>query len=286
MAGLQTNYIEVRVNTSGDSGELLSLLAETEVLGAWQEDEMLHLYWLQERWDAGIAGLLKKLLVTCGDYRGDETITVTSLPDQDWNVSWARSIQPIRIGRRILIRQSWNAAEVSAGGIELVIDPKRAFGTGYHATTQLLMEWLEDRVRGSERVLDIGTGSGILVMLALRLGAKSALGIDTDPMAIECAREYASKNKFGPELKLRTGSIQEIGAEQFDIVLANLDCQTFRGLLGDLTRHARRGGICFISGVQTEDSPDISRVLSLAGCTVREQRERDGWLALEVAIPT
>ena len=153
-----------------------------------------------------------------------------------------RSLQPIRLGERILVRQSWNSAPVPDGGFELVIDPKRAFGTGYHATTQLIASWLEEMIRGGERVLDVGTGSGILAMAALRLGASSALGIDNDPEAIECAQEYAAVNDFGAELELRVAALEDLGSGQFDLVLANLDRNTLMRYFADFRKHVSAGG--------------------------------------------
>ena len=125
------------------------------------------------------------------------------------------------MGRIAAADYSWNTrphsselarADPEFSGIELVIDPRRAFGTGYHATTQLVVEWLEAHVRGGGVVLDVGTGSGILAMTAIRLGAASALGVDNDPVAVECAREYAVLNGFGPELELRVASFEDLDA--------------------------------------------------------------------------
>ena len=112
-------------------------------------------------------------------------------------------------------------------GIEIILDPKQAFGTGHHATTHLLLEWLEEiREWNGCRVLDVGTGSGILSMVALRLGALSALGIDLDPVAIDCAKGYALTNGFTNELDLRCCRIQELVSDTFEIIVANIDRKT------------------------------------------------------------
>ncbi len=111
----------------------------------------LHLYWPEDRWDSGMLQRLRTALGALGSAPEAKDIIVTVVPDRDWNLIWTRSIEPIRVGRRILIRQSWNAARPAPGDIELVIDPKRAFGTGFHATTQLLLAWLEDKIFGGEK---------------------------------------------------------------------------------------------------------------------------------------
>jgi ribosomal protein L11 methyltransferase len=166
--------------------------------------------------------------------------------------------------------------------IELVIDPKRAFGTGFHATTQLAIEWLEDRIQGGEGVLDCGTGSGILAMVALRLGAQTALGIDNDPIAIECAREYAAVNGFGSQLDLRVSAVEESAPGKFDVVLANLDLNTLLRHCRALVQHARSGGALFVAGICPEDCDEIASAFSGVNCSVSEKRERAGWLALEL----
>jgi len=102
------------------------------------------------------------------DGQSREAIQVEPLRAQDWNRLWAESVKPIRVGRRLVIRPSWELAQLQAGDIEIVLDPKQAFGTGHHSTTSLLLEWLEEVIHGGESVLDVGTGSGILAMVALR----------------------------------------------------------------------------------------------------------------------
>ena len=163
------------------------------------------------------------------------------------------------------IRQSWHAADPEFRGIELVIDPKRAFGTGYHATTQLVVEWLEEHIRGGERVLDVGTGSAILAMTAIRLGAASALGLDNDPVAVECAAEYAALNGFGGELELRVASFEDLDAGKFDVIVANLDIRTLPRLCEFLKRLMADGAIACLSGLQEQDYEEVAAALAQAG---------------------
>jgi len=262
----------------------MGMLVQDGLLGASEENGVTHLYYVAEAWNARALEKLKAVLAALGLVVETAGISPHTLEDQDWNVRWAQSVQPIFIGKRILIRQSWNPAKVPAGGIELIIDPKRAFGTGYHATTQLLAEWLEDAIRAGDCVLDVGTGSGILAMIALRLGAGRALGIDNDPVAIECARENAALNCFGPELRLLTGSIEDVGAETFDVILANLDRNTLLRHATALAKYLRPGGRLLVSGLQHADREDIISNLASEAGVLRDQRSREEWIALEVTF--
>src|SRR5690349_4454880 len=169
-------WIQISIDADFDAPEFLGLLDDESLAGGWQEEGRLHLYWRRDQWDPQTMGTISRLvgpLIRTGSGR----ISMTVIPDQDWNRAWCNSVKPIRVGRRLVIRPSWDHIAVGPEDVVLVLDPKQAFGTGHHATTQLLLEWLQDHVRGGERVLDVGTGSGILAMAALRLGARSAVGI-------------------------------------------------------------------------------------------------------------
>jgi ribosomal protein L11 methyltransferase len=276
------SYIEIHLGTSVDAGELMGMLEESACLGACERDDGLCLYWPKEHWHAGVLQDLLEALQRLGDLDAGCTATVTELADQNWNERWAQWLQPIRLGERIVIRQSWNSASVPDGGFELVIDPKRAFGTGYHATTHLIASWLEELIRGGERVLDVGTGSGILAMAALRLGATYALGIDNDPEAIECSLEYAAVNGFGADLELRVAALEDLGSEHFDLVLANLDRNTLLRYFAGFHKHVSAGSRLVISGLQSEDYGDICKALATTGWRIHGRRDREEWMALEL----
>jgi ribosomal protein L11 methyltransferase len=283
---MPSKYIEVSLRTNVDSGELFGMLQGGEMLGSWEKDGVLYIYWPASKWTPAILEDLKRALALLGIEEREAGPTVRSIPDLDWNATWAASLNPIHIGRRIRIRQSWHCSDAAFDGIELVIDPRRAFGTGYHATTQLVIEWLEDRVHGGERVMDIGTGSGILAMTAIRLGAASALAVDNDPVALECAREYSEVNGFGNELELRVASFEDLATDRFDVIVANLDGRTLLRLGGSLQRLLNAGGVACLSGLQQEDFEEIAEALMRAGLKVNARREREDWLALEVQRST
>ncbi|HEX2054853.1 MAG TPA: 50S ribosomal protein L11 methyltransferase [Nitrospiraceae bacterium] len=276
-------WVEVTVRTSADPAEVLSLLDDSAVSGAWQEEGVLHIYCPAPAWKTDRLTDLQKILAGLGHPVTQQDIAVGALADRDWNESWAQTVQPVRIGR-VVIRPSWHPVDLAAGQVELVIDPAQAFGTGHHATTQLLIEWLQEVIHGGETVLDVGTGTGILAMIALRLGAERAIGIDHDPVAIDCAREYAKRNGFSSSLKFKLGSIAaqlEGAAIPADVLVANLDRQTILDMSEGLAWHAERGTTLLLSGLLTEQLPEIDRALSYNGIYVRSTRKRDGWLALE-----
>jgi ribosomal protein L11 methyltransferase len=248
----------------------------------------IRLYWSAAQWSAEVQRRLEGCLR--GGIAADQpgripAIATRTIPDQDWNGVWAQSVQPFRVGRRFVIRPSWKSADMAATDIELIIDPKQAFGTGHHATTQLLLEWLEDVICGGERVLDIGTGSGILAMAALRLGASRTLGIDHDPVAIVCALDSAQANRFRDELELRTATVAQLDQQErqrCNLVLANLDRRTILNSLEEFSSLLRGGARLLLSGVLVEDRAEIADAFARIGASVHASRDRDGWVALEI----
>ncbi len=278
-------WVEVQIESACDAGELLSLLDDPAVQGAWQEGDVIRLYWPAHAWSAETLQRLRGWLTRLGQAETHDCIRMNRVPDRDWNELWALSVQPLRIGRHVVVRPSWHRPSLQSGDVELVIDPKQAFGTGHHATTQLLVEWLEDAIHKGDRVLDVGTGSGILAMVSLRLGAAKATGLDTDPVAIECAREYAVVNGFGSELDLRVGTLDESldqAIERIDLVLANLDRQTLLDVSSLLCAYAMRGARLLLSGLLADQQAEVATAFAANGASVRTVRERDGWVALEL----
>lgn len=278
MASITTEWVDVQIRSTLDVGELLGLLDDSAVQGAWQDGHTVHLYWPSQSWSPDHLVQLRLVLRQL-DGKGlpEPDIVVQSLPNQDWKKQCAESVKPLRVGRRIVIRPSWETVEARNDQIEIILDPKQAFGTGRHPTTRMLLEWLEDLIQGGESVLDVGTGSGLLAMVALRLGANRAIGIDTDPVAIECAREYAVCNRFGSELSLHCGTVTSQSA--FDLVCANLDRQTLLQLADQLARCT--GQRLLVSGLLLEQRQEIIEVFARVDLYPGRERERDGWLAIE-----
>jgi ribosomal protein L11 methyltransferase len=264
-----------------DVAELAGMLACPSFLGAWEADGSVVLYWSEETIE--ILQQVRSALTMLGVDVPACALHFQPVMVQDWNAKWAESVQPVRIGRRIGIRPSWATMVMPDDGITLIIDPKQAFGTGHHATTRLILEWLEEVswVPGM-RVLDVGTGSGILAMAALRLGATSALGIDVDATALDCAREYSRVNAFTEALELRCCRMETLSAQSFDVILANLDCRTLLHIYGEFSRMRHSQTQLMVSGLLEEDEAEIVSRLEGQGWIRRHVRRQDGWIAVQL----
>jgi ribosomal protein L11 methyltransferase len=280
------DWVDVSIRTTVDAGELLSRLNDPSVQGAWEEAGVVHLYWTSEAWSPERYGRLRDALQYVDTARPGPDIVVRPIPHQDWNERWARSVTPLTIGR-LVIRPSWEPVQLAPHEIELVLDPKQAFGTGHHATTRMLLEWLQDGgIRGGETVLDVGTGSAILAMAAVKLGAASAVGVECDPVAIDCAREYVALNGLNDRIELVCGTVADVPAGlRVDVVLANLDRQTLLYLADDLAGYAASGARLVFSGILVDQEAEVVERYSNLGLARTERCEQEGWVALELIQP-
>jgi ribosomal protein L11 methyltransferase len=281
MNSINTPVFEICLPACVDAAEMAGVLAGPEFLGVWEADGSMVLYWNTQ--DAEILQRVRSAMSGFGVTMPEEAFQFRKVVAQDWNAKWAASVQPVRIGRRIGIRPSWAPMEMPEDGIEFIIDPKQAFGTGHHATTQLILERLEEVTWSPRmRVLDVGTGSGILAMAALRLGATSALGIDVDSTALDCAREYAEVNRFKKELELRCCRIDTLPTQSFDIILANLDRNTLHHIHEEFVRMRGPQTQLVVSGLLEEDELEMVLRLEAQGWVRQKVRRRDGWIAIQL----
>ena len=280
---MDATVFEMTIPVSVDAAELAGILDCQEFLGAWEAEGSVVLYWRNN--GAEILQQVRSAISILGVALPEGSLRFHPVKAQDWNATWSASVQPIRIGRRIGIRPSWATMDMPEDGVELIIDPKQAFGTGHHATTQLILEWLEEVtwVPGI-RVLDVGTGSGILAMAALRLGATSALGIDVDATALDCAREYAAVNNIQDELTLSSCQMATLPAQSFDVILANLDRRTILQVIDQFSRMRGPQTQLVLSGLLEEDESEIVRQLEGQGWLQRHVSRRDGWIAIQLAV--
>lgn len=173
-------------------------------------------------------------------------------PDADWAVEWRRGFGPQRIGRRLLLQPSWDTTDRVQGQVVVTLDPENAFGSGDHETTRLVLGALEQRIRGGERLLDVGCGSGILSIAALRLGATSAIGVDIDEDAVQVATRNAELNDVDAGFEASTMPLGQVDG-QFDMVLANIEARVLLDLRNELSSRVAPEGLLVMSGILSEE---------------------------------
>jgi len=209
--------------------------------------------------------------------------------EADWANAWKAYFPVLRIGRRLVIRPTWRRHKAVGDELVLALDPGMAFGTGLHPTTRLCLAMLEavaDRgdALADARVLDVGCGSGILAIAAIRLGAARAVGVDTDPIAIEATAANAKRNSIARRIRARVGSLPS-GEPAFDVVAANLIAGVLVPLAGPLRDELRPGGILVASGIFVDRETEVRSAFEAAGLVVDGRLDEGDWVALEAHRP-
>ena len=231
---------------------------------------------------------LKKTAQACGTL----LMTMDSLQDADWENNWKQYYKPMEIGERLLVIPQWEQEDpkvlkaLEGGRVPLILEPGLTFGTGSHATTRLCLTALEQAVQGGEKVLDLGCGSGILSIAALKLGAASALAVDIDDKCLDVAYENAAMNGIGRDTyTVKVGDIlsdealrAEIGGG-YDVVLANIVADVIIGL-GPMVRSLlRENGVFLCSGIIDTRAEEVADKLRQAGLEILDTRSSEGWYA-------
>ncbi len=202
------------------------------------------------------------------------------IQDQDWTADWRAAVPVLHLGHQIVIRPSWRSYCAEEEEIVLEVDPGAAFGTGMHPTTQLCIEIVERWLQPDMRVLDLGTGTGILALAAAKLGAASVLAIDCDPNAVAIAQRNVEINDVARIVHPCQGSLSDVRGT-YDVVLVNILASTVIQMLeAGLMSHIRHHGKCVASGILTEQAEAVSLAMKEHRMRVIELREREGWVAL------
>jgi ribosomal protein L11 methyltransferase len=207
---------------------------------------------------------------------------VRPIEADDWEESWKAGYQPQRIGR-ITIVPSW-LDEPPATDLLLRLDPGMAFGTGLHPTTRSCLELLQAVEPMPRAVLDVGSGSGVLALAALRLGAERAVCCDTDPLAVEATRRNAEHNGLSERVEVGNGSLAAEPRERFELVLANLVASLLVELAGRLAAHVAPGGVLLASGIIAPRASEVEEALARAGFVVVERIEEADWTSLRLQL--
>jgi ribosomal protein L11 methyltransferase len=192
---------------------------------------------------------------------GEKKITFRKIKKKVWEKFWKRDFEPFSVTNRIMIKPSWNK-ERFYGKMVIKIDPKMAFGTGKHESTKLCIRELEKYVKPKDKVLDLGTGSGILSIISAKLGASYILGLDIDKIAIENAYENVKHNRIGKKIELRVGTVDKNTPKNyFDLVVANLFKLKIIELFDRIKRVVKKNGIIILSGILDSEKKETERFL-------------------------
>ena len=272
------------------------VIEDQEEFETFLEENRAYWDYIDEKLQENLKGLSRiKLYLEDTDKAGFErlekcvaelklTMTAAPLAEVDWEESWKDNYPPQEVGEKIVVLPYWRAEE-ETDRLKVILDPGLTFGTGAHPSTQMVMEKMEEVVRPGFRCLDLGSGSGILSIAALRLGAESAIGMDIDPKAEDIARENAAYNGFtAPAFAALTGNVTEdkalmeqLASREYDLVLVNIVADVIIGLSPVLPKFLTENSTLICSGILDVRLEEVCEALRKAGLTVTAVKAKEDW---------
>ena len=254
-------------------------LIEQELLERDRTHSLIHVYIKQEKDALECVEFIKARL----DAEGIEYETsIVGVNEEDWANNWKQYYHTQRIGKRIIVTPSWEEYTPAEGEVQMRLDPGMAFGTGTHDTTRLCLELLEEVVTPETRILDVGTGSGILSVGGVLLGAPSALGVDIDPVAVKVANENAEINEVTGKTEFVCGDLTDKVHGKFEIVTANIVADVIIRLLSTVKNYLLKGGVLIVSGIIDTRADEVENACHEAGFITEKRLEHGGWVAIKL----
>ena len=250
-------------------------LIEQELLDKPRDIVKVHMYLAPDENPAEILPLFRERLDNSGI---EYTLETSGVEQEDWQNAWKKYYHAMDIGSRLAIVPGWEQYETDRTVITM--DPGMAFGTGTHETTSLCLETLDSLVKGGERVLDIGTGSGILAIAALKLGAAVAEGVDIDPMCVRTAGENARRNGVQDRFTVLVGDLSDKASGQYNIITANIVAAAILSLAPHVPALMAPGARFIASGIIDTRKDEVLTGLRAAGLEPVEVKEKRGWACI------
>ncbi len=213
-----------------------------------------------------------------------KNIQVNAMAEQDWNKNWKEYFKPVRISSRVVIRPPWEDFRASQGDVLVTINPKMAFGTGHHESTKLVLIEMEKIIKPGMHVLDVGTGSGILAILAHKFGAESVLGVDNDMESVKNATENMSLNDISSGIHIGFAELEQVTPSDYDVVLANINKNILLRYAPLFPEYLRQGGILILSGILRQDEADIRNAFRSHGFVIKKHNVMKDWLVLVLEL--
>ena len=269
-------YIEDYSDLEQQAWEIAHVdLIEQELLDKPRDVVIVHLYLAPDENPAEVLPLLKERLEAAGiPYQLD----TAGIEQEDWQNAWKQYYHAMDIGRRLAIVPGWETYDTPR--VQITMDPGLAFGTGTHETTALCLELLDELVQGGERVLDVGTGSGILAIAALKLGARQADGVDIDPMCVRTAGENAERNGVADRFRVLVGDLSDKAEGVYDIITANIVAAAILSLAPAVPALMAPGAKFICSGIIDTRKDEVLAGLRACGLRPVEIQEKRGWVCI------
>lgn len=208
------------------------------------------------------------------------TVEENVLEEKNWNEEWERSINVIEVSDRIVIKPTFRNYDAKPGQIIISIDPKMSFGTGEHQTTKLMLLFIEKYVKPGMRVLDVGSGTGVLAIAATKLGAASAVAVDNDEWCLNNGKENCELNNVADKVDISLGVVQDISEKDFDFVLANIQKNILMEISDELVNRLSGKGMLILSGLLESDESDIKQEYGKLGLKIIDKQQMGEWIAV------
>jgi len=278
------NFFSYKIYTQPFDPELLSgIMWEFEITGLLENDDHISVFTSdnssanENQFSAALVKLKNEKLIE--SFRMEKEI----LEDKNWNEIWEQSREVIRVSDKIVIKPTFKEYSAKPDEIVLTIDPKMSFGTGEHQTTKLILRLLEKIIKPGMKVLDVGSGTGVLAIASVKLGASRAVAVDFDEICLENCKENCVLNGVVNSVQILTGEIDDVIEKDFDLILANIQKNVLLEIADKIKSKLKSGGIVILSGLLESDKDAIEKKYHSLGIRTLQIEKMDEWIAIVLA---